>query len=365
MDPDQAGDLARSIAAKFVSLDQVEFDSVINEYFDSNCTLDSPLTKVHGVTQVKKLTSLEAALAFKSRLVGPPHYDAEKGSISFTYERVFQPPTIPPSVPFAGWINTHLRKVRLHPVWDSELHLNPSNDEGGQAKLYVTKVGPRVKRGGIWWEQYLPYALLQPILSVLFILAADLYQFFTHHPVQNEGIISVFFAAFAGIWSWITGGTFDAEGKADGTKEALAWPLSVLSAVAHYTLYPIQITFSLLAAAVRSTAAFTRDTLQTDGSALVQVRNYLFQAFNVVYSNVRHLVWTILGRAEERARGLGVPVDDYRVAVEEGVRGVRQRVGEVFDEEPRTNGTVRTSTRSQRQASTSPGAPTYAEVAQE
>ncbi|WVO20656.1 uncharacterized protein IAS62_001955 [Cryptococcus decagattii] len=349
MDQKSVKDVAQDLATKFVSLDKVEFDSVINEYFDTNCKQISRLAEIQGVSRIKKLAALEAIIASDSHLIGNVNYDPKDEIIKFSWERTFKPPAIPSIVPLSHCVNHQLEKFALKSTWDSQLHMNAARDEQGETKLYVTKVGPTKRRNTTWFEDILPFFLIRPIISFFFILVSDVVSTISRHPVAEESQLGAFLSIVAELFEYDTSGD-----KGITSKRIITWPVHFVFGV-----------FSLFIGSVQSSISFVHNALHLDSNPIAQLvsicEDCAIRLISVIFSSVRHIALSSINVAENTAKSYGVPVDEYHELAERKVEEAVKLLGRVKDEPQNSgNGSLETHRSSQE-----PGAPSYAEAVKE
>ncbi|OXC65436.1 hypothetical protein AYX13_05445 [Cryptococcus neoformans] len=349
MDQKSVKDVAQDLATKFVSLDKVEFDSAINQYFDANCKQISRLAEVQGVSRIKKLAALEAIVASDSHLIGNANYDPKDETIRFSWERTFKPPAIPSIIPLSHCANHQLEKFALKSTWDSQLHMNAARDEQGETKLYVTKVGPTKRRGTTWFEDILPFFLIRPIMSFFFILASDVYSVITRHPVAEESQLDASLSIVAELLGCDT-----SVDKGIAAKRIITWPVHFLFGL-----------FSLFIISVQSSISFVHNTLRLDSNPIAQLvfvfEDYALRLMNIIYLSVRHIVLSSVNVAENTAKAYGVPADEYHELAERKVGEVVKWLGRVNDR-AQSSGNESLQTHRNPQE---PGAPSYAEAVKE
>ncbi|WVO16004.1 hypothetical protein L204_103669 [Cryptococcus depauperatus] len=345
MEKDSAQKLASELVSRFISLDKVQFDSVVNEYFDTECTQTSRLVEITGVSRIKHLAALEASVATESRIVGTPNYDPAREIIHFSYERTFHPPLFP-FPPFNGF-NNCIKKYNVKLTWDSQFQLNPSQNEQGETKLYITKIGPTSRRNTSWLEDSLPFVLIRPLLGFIFGTFVDAYSIMSRHPNTDENR----FSASLSIIAEVIGKSLntDVETKFSNLIGLVYMPFYMLSSI-----------INMLYGSIKSIILFVYDTLKLDGNPLYQLflvsANLFIQAFNIVYVNVRHLLTSLYTYTEDKAKQNGIPMDEYKNEGARVIRGVGSWFGMHFDTVSRNQGST---------PKRDPQAPSYAQAVKE
>ncbi|KAK8844771.1 hypothetical protein IAR55_006621 [Kwoniella newhampshirensis] len=352
MEPHNVNDQCHDLAARLISLDPVDFDSVINQFFETNVTSQSRILEVHGASRLKKLTSLEAALAFESHLIGRSHYNAREHVVTFAYQRTFYAPTIPRWVPFAGPVNDLLYKQHIRAVWDSELHLNAAQEDSGETKLYVTKVGPTKRRDTSFLENILPFFILRPIVSFIAILLADVFGFFNRHPLKSETPIAVFFAAIAELWGRLTGAPADPQNYPSSIKQAqdisekLAGAVTGALGSAQQTaqdvstraqrIHPLEqgqnilkFGLGLVGASINTASNLTSQTFHTIGHIEQQGVQTAGNIASGAVNGAVNLATNIVNGVELRAKDMGIPVDQYEDMAIKNAKNVAEWFGVV------------------------------------
>ncbi|TYJ57441.1 hypothetical protein B9479_001757 [Cryptococcus floricola] len=368
MDKSEVSKIGPDVATKFISLDRTTFDSAINEYFDDNCTQSSRLLTLRGVSRIKKLARLEAFPAAASYLIEEPHCDVDDETISFAYERIYIP-AVPSFLPFSAFLNGHLSNIEFSSIWDSQLHLNAAENDDGETKLYVTKVGPTERRGTYWFENILPFFIISPLLSFFLTLAFDITSILSRHPIAEEG---PFGAAYSTIAEFI-----GQEGSVDteiGYKNHVIWPFRAIGVI-----------IRLIGNSITSSLSFIHSTLHLDNTnPIIQlvssILGYSFAFLSVLYQNVRHFLYTLFGVAEGEAEKWGMAAGEYKAlgeryvgqtygVIDEGLSNakkvVRKHAQEPSRNLPAPKSPFKDRSWPPQHSSQEPGAPSYVTVAKE
>ncbi|WVR03052.1 hypothetical protein IAU60_000041 [Kwoniella sp. DSM 27419] len=329
MDPSRASTEAHSLAERLISLDPVEYDSVINEYFESNVTYTSRGVILHGVSKLKKYLSVGSKIAFESHLVGSTHYNSHNQTAHFAFQRTFYLPTLPTFLPLAHRANAWLNKQHFKAVFDSELHLNGSKEAGEQTKLYVTKVGPTTRRGATVFEQLIPYTLLQPIITFLVLALATVIGFFNRH--KQDTYIHLAFAALAESWAGLTGQPVQREyprpiQQAQTLTDKFGKVVNDAIGNANQTTHDLTKRAKELGLPIEQGQQLFDRGLQLPGNAYNTAQSLANQALNTVGSleqqsyqtaqNIANGAFSLATdtaeQLEAKAKELGIPVEQYK-----------------------------------------------------
>ncbi|ORY26515.1 hypothetical protein BCR39DRAFT_257183 [Naematelia encephala] len=192
----QAG--VKDLAKKLVSLDPVDFDSAVNQYFEAHAVLESPQFAVNGASRIKQWCLVQTYPASESKLVGEPRYDEKTQIATFSYQRTY----ITPYIPVASFLSQKRKVLNF----DAKLRLNVVEDD--EVDLLVTKASVR-RRELAPFEGFIPWDLFRPLLSFavigLFVTAGFL---FRHNPKQ-ENIAAIGYhavvEAFQSVWIFLIG----------------------------------------------------------------------------------------------------------------------------------------------------------------
>ncbi|WWD22675.1 hypothetical protein CI109_107168 [Kwoniella shandongensis] len=352
MEPHNVNDQCHDLAARLLSLDPIEYDSVVNQYFESNCTFKSDIFDFHGASRIKKFLRLEAAITSKSHLVGRSHYNARDHVVTFAYQRTFHAPTLPTFVPLAGRLNNFLYSLQAQPVFDSELHLNAAQEETGETRLYVTKFGPTRHRDASFIEKNLPYFILRPFITLVAVLIADIFAFFTRHSLRRESPISIFFAAIAEFWGRLTGAPADPRNypapikQAQDISEKLAGAVTGVLGSAQHTAHNVssraqgyspveqgqnilKLGLGIVGASINTASNITTQTFHTIGHIEQQSVNAVGNIASGAVNGAVNLATNIVTGVEHRAKDMGIPVDAYEDYAIKNAKNVAEWFGVV------------------------------------
>ncbi|RXK42653.1 hypothetical protein M231_00207 [Tremella mesenterica] len=194
-------------ARSLVSLDPVDFDASINEFFEANAVFDSGRMLVRGSSRIKKIAWLFAAPAKESGIVAKPDYDEKTQLLKIKWKRTFVLPPIPSYLPIVS--NFSKAERTFHASVDFHLAADEEGEEGGNAtsgrKLYVTKMGP-ITRDLFPLEGLIPYYFIKGILGLIALFVANIALFYHNHP-PSKGIARMIFVGVydtvEAIWNWL------------------------------------------------------------------------------------------------------------------------------------------------------------------
>ncbi|WRT63227.1 uncharacterized protein IL334_000130 [Kwoniella shivajii] len=202
MEADRVSHDIRNVAERLISLDPEQYNDALNQYFEDNVNYISRGVSLRGLNEFKKYLNIGSAISFDSHLVGQPYYDANKRVARFAFSRTIYSPTVPQWVPLAEPINRFLVRQHIRPVFDTELHLAKKGQETDDGPRYViSQVGPTERRGATLIEKLLPYLLLRPFITFAVLAFANILGFFQRHPVNQENPVKITLAAVAESWA--------------------------------------------------------------------------------------------------------------------------------------------------------------------
>ncbi|KAL7425283.1 hypothetical protein Q5752_000971 [Cryptotrichosporon argae] len=239
MDMNNVESELETLAKQVTSLEPVEYNSAINNYFDWEVSLQDGLLNVHGASNLKKLLALDQTFAVSSDVVGPkPSWDADNQIIKFSFKRQLALPWLPPFLPFKSFIyglrGSYTASLELHLYAQDEVKAAgdtaDKTDTDNGKKYYVTKivvpsstsltVRPFVP-GFIWH--------IASILWTSFMLAlATTVAFLHQYPYKQYGffgtaraiILEVIRAVIFSVHSLLSGGVAQLKKKRESAKDS-------------------------------------------------------------------------------------------------------------------------------------------------
>ncbi|KAK4686989.1 hypothetical protein P7C73_g3141, partial [Tremellales sp. Uapishka_1] len=196
MDATNISQGVKDISKRLMSMDPIEYNSAVNEYFEPNALLDHDGFYVHGATNIKKVLLLANTICTDSGVIGEPKWDKKAQTITYQYYRHLSAPHLPSYIPFGRRVEK--LSVRLNK--QTVLYLNAGEEPGmsdGETKYYVTKVGGEDWRVQGWpLVGYLFFHLFKPLYSLFVVSLATGISFIQRHPLK-DGIFAFIFAAIS------------------------------------------------------------------------------------------------------------------------------------------------------------------------
>ncbi|OCF38615.1 hypothetical protein I317_07605 [Kwoniella heveanensis CBS 569] len=355
MEPSRVSAEVHSVAERLISLDPVQYDSVINEYFENEVAYNSKGVILHGASQLKKYLNLGSLLAFDSHLIGQTHYNSHDQTAHFAFQRTFYLPTLPASVPFSERANKWLNKQHFRAIFDSELHLNTDQGEGQEPRLFVTKVGPTSRRAAYKLEKLIPYFLIQPVLTFVVLLLASVLGFFNRHSLKQENPVKFALAGVAESYAWLKDAPVDRENYPEPIKQAqdlsdkvgkvVTNAIDTAQQTAHnvtekakemglpveQSQHLIEIGLHLPGNALHTTTHVASATIHTIGAiehtAVQTTSNLVHGTYNLATGTAYNLATGTVNQVERRAKDIGIPIDQYKDLAVKNVRGVGEWFG--------------------------------------
>ncbi|WVQ94175.1 hypothetical protein IAU59_001253 [Kwoniella sp. CBS 9459] len=355
MEPSRVAAEIHTIAERLISLDPVQYDSVINEYFENEVAYNSKAVILHGASELKKYLNIGSAIAFDSRLVGQTHYNAHNQTAHFAFQRTFYLPALPTYVPFSERANRWLNKQHYRAIFDSELHLNTNQGEGQEPRLFVTKVGPTTRRAAYRLEQLIPYFLIQPILTWVILLFASILGFFDRHSLRQENPVKFALSGVAESYAWLKDAPVDrenypqpirqAQDLSDKVGQVVNNAIDTAQQTAHnvsekakemglpveQSQHLIDIGIHLPSNALHTTTNVASATIHRIGAiehaAVQTTSNLIHGTYELATGTAYNLANGAIGQVEKRANDIGVSVDQYKELAEKNVRGVGEWFG--------------------------------------
>ncbi|WVF66563.1 hypothetical protein IAT40_001303 [Kwoniella sp. CBS 6097] len=355
MEPSRVAAEVHTVAERLVSLDPVQYDSVVNEFFENEVAYNSKGIIIHGASKLKKCLSIGSAIAFDSHLIGQTHYNAHNQTAHFAFQRTFYLPTLPSYVPFSERANKWLNKQRFRAIFDSELHLNTNQGEGQEPRLYVTKVGPTSRRAAYRIEKLIPYFLIQPILTWVVLLFASILGFFNRHSLQQENPVKFALAGVAESYAWLKDTPVDRENYPQPIKQAqdlsdkvgqvVTNAIDTAQQTAHnvsekakemglpveQSQHLIDFGLHLPGNAINTTTNVASATIHTIGAiehkAVQTTSNIVHGSYNLATGTAYNLATGTVNQVEKRAKDIGIPVDQYKELAVKNVQGVGEWFG--------------------------------------